>query len=472
MAKKKKSTEFNRILLYGVIIIALIIVGYYGFKSVSGSSAANLLNLGGGLPGNVTNVDITPQSGDVTATLAADSPAAYIVLGNHQYYDAAKYKFSATGSGFTVQKIAIVIPTHGWASVDTLKIEYPLKTGQIVSKEISVSAEKSKFEGLAMYVPKNGSAVMNLKATFKKVGTIGEGGEFRAHIKFGLASGVTAGDFLATSDGGGVIDTKAATQNIFSAEHVLYNSTPIVTASNPSGSGTIVPGGIINLYKFKVSADTAGEIAIKKFTFSIFITDASTTTPSGADLTNFTFLRGGTDITASAQITMVSNNGSTYITTPLTLEDTNYLENNTSYLVQVTFANTPATDANGEQSIGAGQTVEYTLRAQCGTGFTTTDAISTALLSDQAVDPGIGYPGGYVYLTDLDSDVGKQQIIGLQKANGTQFSGSTNFVWSDKSVLIHLPTFDDDGVIETSSADWTQGYLVKNFPLSVYGYTL
>lgn len=466
MAKKKKSAEFNQILLFGVIIIALVLMSYYGFKAISGSSAANNIT-----NGNLDN-GITPTKIDVTASLDPSSPAAHIVLGGQVLFDdVAKYKFTAVGSGFTVQKLAILIPNAGWESVDMLKIEYPNKMGQTISQTVSVYAEKSKFTGLSLYVPKNGSSIMTVKTTFKKI--ITGGGKFGAHIKCGLASGAVAGDFYAVPDAPSIIsaDTRVASQDIYAAEHVLYDSVPYVTASNPSGIGTIVPGAVNDLYKFKVSADASGAVAIKKFTFQILITDASTTTPSSADLGGFTFLRDNTDITSSTQITQISNNGgATYLATPLSIETkgTNDLENNIFYWVQVTFANTPATDPNGEQIIEAGQTVSFTLRAEAGTGFTSTDVFTTVLLGDHATDPGMNS----VYLTDLDFDLGVQQIIGLQTATGIQLHKSTNFVWSDRSVLAHSPTFDDDGVIETSSKDWTQGYLVKNFPLSKYSYTL
>ena len=249
----------------------------------------------------------------------------------------------------------------------------------------------------------------------------------------------------------------------------LYNSAPTVVAANPAGVGTIVPGSAVDLYKFRVTADPAGAVAIKKFVFSIFITDASTTTATAADLGGFTFLREGTDITSTAQITEVSNDGASDISVPLTIEvdDTNDLENNTSYWVQVTFADTPATDATGEQVIAAGQTVTYTLRAICGTGFTTTDAFSVGMLGDTTAPT-----ADAVYLSDEDTGTGVQQVPSLQTSGGTQDNADIEFIWSDISVLDHVPTFDDDNVTETSSADWTNGLYVKNFPLSSYGYTL
>jgi len=170
-----------------------------------------------------------------------------------------------------------------------------------------------------------------------------------------------------------------------------------------------------------------------------------------------------------------NDGGATHIATPLTVEtdDTNDVENNTSVWIQVTFANTPATDATGEQVIEAGQTVSYTLKAVAGTGFTTTDAFTTTLLNDSAV-----VTADYNYLSDVDTGTGVQQVVILQNAAGTQYGDATmttteqtKFLWSDKSVLAHLPTFDDDGVTETSSLDWTNGYLTKNTP-GGYGYTL
>lgn len=402
-------------------------------------------------------------NGSITTGLGASTPvSALMVAGSSAYTTLGVFDLTASDEAYTVTKLSLDL-TAGYDSMNMLKISYPTKTGTD-TREVSVSNAAITFDNIAMYIPKNAKASFTVSGTARKIGT-GGSGVYRDTITLILDTSA-AGEFAATGEGSGSALTGSNVSDQTANSMYLFNSVPTVIASNPTGSGTIVPGGVINLYKFKVTADAAGEIGIKKFTFQVFITDASTTTASTADLTNFTFLRDGVDITSSAQITDISQDGGTnYLATPLTLEATNYIENNISTWVQVTFDNTPTT--SGEQSIGAGQTVEYTLRAQCGTGFTTTDAISTSLLDDTTLPT-----ADMTYLNDADTGTGVQQVVALQKSDGTTDWADVEFLWSDKSVLVHLSTFDDDGVTETSSADWFNGFLVKNFPLSAYGYTL
>ena len=440
MAKKKKSTEFNRILLYGVIAVALIIAGYYGFKSVSGSSAAGI---------SLTTVDLS-------ASLDPTSPSARILTPTDADNVVARFKFKATGSGFAVKTLTILLPNKteggqtisGWESADIVGLEFKNEQGQTTTNGMQVSGESTKFTDLSMYVPQNTTSILTVLVDPKTVGSQGYVGEFGARIKAGLASGIISGDFYAVSDNGLVVDTKVATKDIYAAEHVCYKSKPAIEAYTEPGG--LAPDQVNGLYKFKVSADTAGEIAIKKFTFAITIIDANGSS-SNVTLSDFKFYRNNTDITgAGAQITNITT------ATPVTIESTNFLKPGRS-TVQVAFGNTPATA--GEQAVAPGTNVQYYLLAKAGTGFAAGDSISVTLLGDPITDPGIHYN----YLSDLDLDLGVQQRISLQRSSGIQLVKSANFIWSDKSVLSHAPTFDDDGVVETSSADWTQGYLIP-FP--------
>lgn len=401
-------------------------------------------------------------SGSLTSSVDGSSPVSSIVIGGTSNYTTlAAFKFSAVGEAQTITKLTFTMDnatlsgSAGYSSMDKMKISFPTKTGTD-SRELSVYSARTTFDGLDMYAPKDSSAVVTVSGTAKKIGF---GGIFHGTLTVGLD---TTGDDTAyfssvgetsgtTLDGGDVSDQ-------FGSAMILYNTIPTVTAANPSGSGTIQPGSVIDLYKFKVTADAAGEIAIKRFTFTVFVTDASTTSPSSADLSNFTFLRDGMDITGYAQITDITT------ATPVTLEDTNYIENNISAKVQVAFGDTPAGDT--EQVVSAGQTVTYTLRALCGTGFTTTDAISTSMNYDSA-NQGIDH----TYLADTDMDPAVEDVIGLS-TTGTHTGDAYNFIWSDRSTLFHNATFSETTSTASSSGDWTNSYLVKNFPLSGYGYTL
>jgi len=412
-------------------------------------------------------------AGSITTAVAASNPdATLIVASTTNYAILGAFRLMATDEAFIVTKLTLDM-TNGWESAEKVKISYPTKTGT-ATREISISSAAIVFDNIDMYVPENGNAVVTASATTKRIGT-GMGGTFNDAIQIGIDMDAAA-EFAAVGESSGIVldGNSPGTDDRNGNIMYLYNTIPTIIATNPYGAGTIIPGITVDLYKFRVVADMAGEVAVKRFTFSIFISDASTTEPSAADLGGFTFIRDGMDITSSTQITQISNDGgATHLATPLSIETLgiNNLENNTPYWVQVAFANTPATD--GEQVIAAGETVTYTLRAVCGTGFTTNDAFSTVLLGDTVSS------AGYTYLSDADADTGVEQIVILQNAVGTQFGDATmtdteqtKFIWSDISVLDHIPTFDDDGVTETSSADWTNSYLVKNFPLSSYSYIL
>ena len=413
-------------------------------------------------------------TGSLTTAIADSNPdSALIIAGGAAYASLGAFKVTATDEPINLTKLTFDLT--GWESIDKLKISYPTKSSGTKTAEVSPSSAAVVFDGLEMYVPKNGTATVTGSAIAKRIGP-GLGGTYADTITLGLDMDATAEVAGTFENSGTAIDGDTTGTTDRNANNMyLYNSIPTITAKN-SGTGTIAPGSTLDLYKFDVTADAAGAVAVKRFTFSVFITDASTTTASAADLGGFTFWRGASDITSTAQITRISNDGgATHLATPLTVEtdDTNDVENNTSVWIQVTFANTPATDATGEQVIEAGQTVSYTLKAVAGTGFTTTDAFTTTLLNDSAV-----VTADHNYLSDVDTGTGVQQVVILQNAAGTQYGDGTmttteqtKFLWSDKSVLAHLPTFDDDGVTETSSLDWTNGYLTKNTP-GGYGYTL
>ncbi|MFH0912656.1 MAG: hypothetical protein V1807_03330, partial [Patescibacteria group bacterium] len=396
-------------------------------------------------------------NGSLTASVAASSPtAALMIAGSSNYTTLGAFDLVASDEAYTVTKVSMDL-TAGWDSMNMLKLSYPTKSSGTKTKEVSVSSAAIIFDNIDMYVPKNGRATMTVSGTAGRIGT-GGNGVFGDTISL-IFDTSAAGEFAAVGEGSGAALTGSNVGSQEAAESMyLHNSVPTIAAANPTGTGTIQPGSVIDLYKFKVTADAAGDIAIKRLNFTVFITDASTTTATTADLSTFTFLRDGVDISGSAMIL-----DDTTATAAVDLEATNYIENNISSTVEVIFGNTGIT---GEQLISAGQTVTYTLRALCGTGFTTTDAISTSLVTDTARQTADHY-----YLGDTDVGASPQIDVGLQ-TTGEHTATAYKFIWSDRSTLIHLSTFPDSTSTSSSSGDWTNGFLVNNFPLSGYGFTL
>ena len=80
-----------------------------------------------------------------------------------------------------------------------------------------------------------------------------------------------------------------------------------------------------------------------------------------------------------------------------------------------------------EQQIAAGTTKTYELKVVVGTGTTSGTYLMSSIASDAIKSTGAG---------------------------GVVFSDLGNFVWSDMSAQGH----------STATADWTNGYLVKNLP--------
>ncbi|MBU1083180.1 hypothetical protein KKE14_01960, partial [Patescibacteria group bacterium] len=399
-------------------------------------------------------------SGDIFTSLSASSPESALVVAGNVYANLGAFDLIASNESFTVDTLTFDM-TAGYDSMQTVKITYPTKTGTD-SRETSVSAAAIAFSNLTMYVPKNGRATVTVSGTTKRIGA---GGSYGDEIIVRLDTSA-ASEFNAVGEASGRAKTGSDVSDQTASSMYLYNTVPTVVPDNPGSVGTIIPGGDVDLYKLRITADAAGSVGIKKLTFMIFITDSSTTDPSDADLSQFTFLRNGQDITNSAQISTISQDGGyNYLPVPIGLESINYVENNIPTWVQVIFDDSPAN--GGEQLISAGETVRYTLRARCGTGFATSDGISTSMLGDHT--PAIAAN----YLSDVDLNAGDiQQVIALQNSEGTQDITDVEFIWSDISFIPHSSAFDDDGVLLVSSPDWTNGHLVNNFPLPAYGLTL
>lgn len=409
--------------------------------------------------------------GSMKTTLWDGSPESALIIASTSDNVLGGATFTATDEAFNITKLTMDLT--GYSAVRYLTVEYPTMDNNGVAgtddRTVSVSSAVVIFDGIEMHVPKNNHATA--KFTVETWGITSAPGSFRDTITLVLDTS-SPGDFVATGDdsGSALAGDDSGIDDVTMASMYLHKTTLVVSSDNAGLSRTISPGAVLDLYKFKVTADSAGPATIKALTYQVFITDSSTTTNSAADLTNFTFLKdtgsGFVDITSTSQITSISvDGGSNYLDPPLTLEATNFIENNTSTWVQVTFNQTPVT--GGEQTIDANATIIYLLRAEAGTGFTTNDAISVSLLGDTSAPTTNAF-----YLNDVDTGTGVEQIIALQTDAGATDWADVEFIWSDKSVLNHLSSFDDTGVTETSSADWTNGYLVKNFPVSSFGLTL
>ena len=194
--------------------------------------------------------------------------------------------------------------------------------------------------------------------------------------------------------------------------YVLYKTKPTVNMEGVA-TGTLV-NGTNTLYSFRVSADSAGDVAIKQIKLVTTATDSS-------DITALKLFKGSTDYTTSVTINSAIDVGGTDLKTgALQGADAGASD------VYVVFTT--------EEVIPAGTSQIYYLKA---TGTTTAvgDSVQTYIASDST-----------------PYNVGATDI-----ARGAAYSTALgNFVWSDKGVgSSHSET----------SADWIDGYLVRHWEM-------
>ena len=134
----------------------------------------------------------------------------------------------------------------------------------------------------------------------------------------------------------------------------------------------------------------------------------------------------------------------------------------TGYVI-VTFGSAGA----GEDTIAAGATQEYTLKARA-TNFSYistvgTDSVSVSLDEDTSAETSAtGYGGSYIHVGTVVLAGIYDCVTGRTTAAAASFTGVPNFIWSDHTAnypYIHSATSN------TSSSDWHNGYKVLGLPL-------
>jgi hypothetical protein len=173
-------------------------------------------------------------------------------------------------------------------------------------------------------------------------------------------------------------------------------------------TGTLANGTNV-LFKYKVTANTA-DIGLWKFTFDV--------TTTGASVTNLELY----DVTASQEVLLYSNADS--------FTSTVFLE------VLLDDDNPTGLNGGEERTITAGGSRMFELRGTIS-GASSGDSISTRLAGDASAPT----QSGFISSTDIRVMASSSQVdTDLQD----------DFIWSDRHVGGH----------STSTADWTNGYLV------------
>jgi hypothetical protein len=241
------------------------------------------------------------------------------------------------------------------------------------------------------------------------------------------AVGQASGDLVyatSTSSGFGTVG------NSF----VLRKTKPTVTKQALTDT-VLANGSDQNLFKFNISADSAGSVDVKKIVFTVART---TSTASSMALSSFRLRKGATDI-ALADVIITDENG-------------NDLEAGTGLSGSTTATRVVVRFVNEESLSGGGS--DYTLHANVA-GTVAGDSVTTSLYRDSTAAVVTGY------LSSSAAGGLPQPSIDDGVTPGTGTTSTGDFVWSDHSENPH-----SSSIGTASSRDWTNSLYLEDMTQS------
>jgi len=382
----------------------------------------------------------------LTATLDSQTPETRIVVAN-QTVVAGKFRFETSKDSFTLSELKFILPRSYGTSIISGAILLDTATQAVLTEKPIVVIDNGSnyfldFSNLNIALPINNSKTITVSYTLSSyVSQLNANKNIAPTLvyvkaknsKGGLVDGIATdySNSITALYGGITLPAAGVSANnlyVFKSLPTLSADSFNTTASNNSDA---------NLYTFSISADKSGEIFVKQIMFTINITDPSQSYPH---FVNFKVIKGSVDYTGSVSVgTIVSNN---YV--DLTGDNGIGIGTNT---VVLTF--------NKEETIAAGTTQTYTLKARAHNFVTSStlgsDSVSTYVSSDNTATDG----GKYLRMAFT-------KIYGLAESNSDVPLASYNFLWSDKSSSAFSIHSDLNG---SSTPDWYSGFKVFNLPI-------
>jgi len=392
--------------------------------TTAGSAASVSTNSGSVLAGQ----NILFTVGSITSAIDPATPATQAVAGN-QTITAAKFKWTAANDDFTIKEVKVKLA----ANADKVVQKAILKDGTTSLGEATYNSTNNfYFTGLNVSVPRNTVKTLTVDLVLSPPSAETDVLSQQKNVAVTL-------DWFKYSDSSGV-QTNDLNDRV-AKDIYVFKSIPTFTKVDVGDQSTnLGNGSTTTLYKFSVGASSQGEVDLKQLKFTITPTNSSGGTAN--TLSNFQFFRGSTDRTAYVTIQTTAG-GSLESATTIT-----------------DGANTVVVTFDTEESIGAGVTNTYYLKATPA-GFTTLsgakDTVSTKLNGDTPISSDTSL--FYVYQTSS----GTVQRLATDNSAGGETA--ENIIWSDKSAeLSHSYTSG------ASSADWANSLgTLLDLPLDSQG---
>lgn len=367
---------------------------------------------------------ILSTTGSLTMAQDSSTPDSAIVIAGTSDSVISKIKFTATNENWTINELRVIIDsdndgvgdTTNESSIANVKIAFEdtTKTGALASGY-------ADFTNLGWVIEKDTEEILTISADLSAIDpAINTTGR---QIKLGIDedSGFKAVGESSTTD----TDLELGDVNAWGNVMYLRKSKPTVALAS---TGTTLNNGTVAMHSFTVAADAAGDIAVKKFSWDVQVSDYGT----GGALTATTWklYKGTTAISTSFSDGTTTSSAST-----------------TGAAIPVTGTKVLVAEIATEEVIAAGTSQTFILKAAISNAVAH-DSISTTLINDD--NDITAYVAGYVTNSVLEL---------VQLHNGTT-AASVDFLWSDKARGInHSSTYD-----QTTKKDWTDGYLIDVLP--------
>lgn len=206
---------------------------------------------------------MTLGSGSLTLSTGTQPDAANLIAGTSGNH-IGQFRFNAANTAYTINKLNLNFPNNFSTSTASVTIEYPKAdgtTGSMTSVILSGTASTlyAAFAGVGMYVAKDSEALLNVKVS---LATIASGANSGAVGAVTMDPGT---NFEAVNTAGSVLTSVGSTEY---TGNNFYVRKSVPTFTRVAISDT-TPASDSPLFKFTVTADTAGTIDIKQLGFTV-----------------------------------------------------------------------------------------------------------------------------------------------------------------------------------------------------------
>jgi len=349
----------------------------------------------------------------LTVTEDSSSPAYAVVTGGSTGVTIGGLRFHATNEAINLTKVSLVLTNTASSSAASLV--------QVTLWDGSTQVGTANFTGNSYYatstlsgtftIPKDGDKVLTVKADLGNVGTGLATSTSGALIAIDYNGADLSGTQGSGVDSGTTISSTSGSNTTMSGVRVM-KSYPTVAKQTSGMSSTLIAQSGIDLYRFSVTANTAGDIALNKFVVNVATSTVSTANGT-TSVTNL-LVKAYTDAGFS-NVVGGSYTAGQVVETIATLAN----GNNTAAL------SSPLT-------IPAGQTYYFKVVGDVTQVAGTTGSAGTVT-------------------TKISGDSAYPSLPGLMAAYVTTLG---NFVWSPLSTT----------TAATANLDWTNGYQITGLP--------